>query len=286
MAILVQETCLARLIPVNPVKWTPKAFSGGFTLVELLVVISIIALLVSILLPALNKARGQAKAIVCATQMRQYTMAVVYYVDDNDYFFPRYASIRNYTTDTPSDTHHEDVWINSIAPYMDGEKISPGAPQAEKDAVHFKNWEMEVRDCPEKNSFIGIVYGAFAGAKVDAPWLVVGPGPGNNGFKSDAIRGPSEWISFVDVNGNEEPRREGWGMYSPNYQAFNYDYNDDGIDDSYGAHVPSGYPYNYARPEVHNNAMNIGLCDGHVERMSFNEFQNPNNTLWNGRPGI
>jgi prepilin-type N-terminal cleavage/methylation domain-containing protein len=54
----------------------------GFTLVELLVVISIIALLVSILLPALSKAREQAMSLVCKTQLHNMGMAIWMYGDD------------------------------------------------------------------------------------------------------------------------------------------------------------------------------------------------------------
>jgi len=54
----------------------------GFTLVELLVVISIIALLVSILLPALSKAREQAMSLVCKTQLHNMGLAIWMYGDD------------------------------------------------------------------------------------------------------------------------------------------------------------------------------------------------------------
>ena len=56
----------------------------GFTLIELLVVISIIALLVSILMPALSKAREQAKVTVCLFNLRNLGTAWCMYADDND----------------------------------------------------------------------------------------------------------------------------------------------------------------------------------------------------------
>ena len=64
----------------------------GFTLIELLVVISIIALLLSILIPALNKARFQAKRAVCLSNIRQQSQAQILYAVDNKGRYPEHLT--------------------------------------------------------------------------------------------------------------------------------------------------------------------------------------------------
>ena len=63
----------------------PKYVSGAFTLIELLVVIAIIALLMGILMPALQKVKESAKETICKSNLRSVGMGVTLYLQDNDY---------------------------------------------------------------------------------------------------------------------------------------------------------------------------------------------------------
>lgn len=84
----------AGLLPAEPSlrKWIVKyrLSRTAFTLIELLVVISIIALLVAILLPALQSAREVTKGAVCLSNQRQLSTAMATWQADHDAYFPNY----------------------------------------------------------------------------------------------------------------------------------------------------------------------------------------------------
>ena len=82
-----------------------RASSNGFTLVELLVVVGIIGVLVSLLLPALSKARSAAQRTVCLSNVRQISQGLVMYANANKGRFPPSAP-------TLQATVNDIVWLN------------------------------------------------------------------------------------------------------------------------------------------------------------------------------
>ncbi|AQQ71009.1 PilD-dependent protein PddA [Limihaloglobus sulfuriphilus] len=102
---------------------------NAFTLIELLVVISIIALLMSLLMPALGKVKQQARAVVCMSNLRQLALCASMYVTEN-----RSAWAGVYGFATPEQSNQN--WLNALRKYYNptgkgGDKVSL-CPEATK----------------------------------------------------------------------------------------------------------------------------------------------------------
>lgn len=212
----------------------------GFTLIELLVVIAIISLLVSILLPSLNKAKELAKAVACASNLKSIGLANAVYAEDFDGYIPPYGQDIYGSVEKG-----RPYWYELLGPYAGVKEVgarreSASCPSADDDASYT----------------YGINYWALSNY-VNASSL---PGsvrlseiPAGQFIYADAVR------SAIYC-----PRRGCW--------ALNYDHDGDGVIDSCSS---CPVPYNSLSPrhgDADRELANFFLADGAVEACTMRDW--------------
>lgn len=120
----------------------PRVFQRAFTLLELLVVIAIVGILASLLLPALTRAKDQARKARCVSNIRQITTAGLMYADDNSNRFstdgtppPAYPGVTT-LYNGPGTTNNCNWWRWPLVPFLGNLDVlsCPGGDSAQKPA--------------------------------------------------------------------------------------------------------------------------------------------------------
>ena len=104
-----------KIRPTEKRRFNPQSRSA-FTLIELLVVIAIIAVLASLLLPAVARTKSQASRVQCLSQMRQIGLATMMYADDHDGELPRSSHSAMAFGQLP--------WGYALVPYLLGKEYT------------------------------------------------------------------------------------------------------------------------------------------------------------------
>jgi prepilin-type N-terminal cleavage/methylation domain-containing protein/prepilin-type processing-associated H-X9-DG protein len=244
----------------------------AFTLIELLVVVAIIAILAALFLPALSRAKAQATRAGCASNMRQWGLALAMYEGDYQDKIPLYVGY------SPTNSTGLWGWWEFLSPYLTSQA-------AVGSYTNVGIWSMESRKCPggslglppfmsptslffrssqgRWNCWISVYLGMY-GSPLTAPFYY-----GNLGqppLSATTIRNPSEAMAYMESVQDS--------VASPLVWTFDADASHHGQVDSNSEFLEDpGVPFNWARPTVHSFGANVTLLDGHVERVPFK-------TLW------
>lgn len=170
----------------------------AFTLVELLVVISIIAMLLAILIPSLNKAKKLASSVVCRSNLKQWGVINQMYINSNNGKFPE---------DRLGITDASWVWI--LRPYYMNMPEIRYCPTAKK---HYLQPQAASSTQTQYDTKIGFPFGAW------------GPYPNSKGLKEYGSYGFNTWLYNWPADRNPDQyyqREKYWGSLYVRGQASN-----------------------------------------------------------------